>query len=113
MDGPVLVYTTWPTLISAEQAGRSFVEDGLAACINIFPGMISIYIWNDAVQRDGETVMIIKTISNYVEPLRQAVRACHSYDVPAFLVVQTVDADPGYAAWISAATGASRSSADR
>ena len=42
-DEPVLLYTTYPSLVEAEKSGRNIVEAGLAACVNIVPGMRSIY----------------------------------------------------------------------
>jgi periplasmic divalent cation tolerance protein len=45
MERAVLVYTTWPSIVEAEKAGRAIVEKRLAACVNILPGMISHYWW--------------------------------------------------------------------
>jgi periplasmic divalent cation tolerance protein len=61
MERPVLVYTTYPSLVEAEQAGRYLVENGLAACVNILPGMRSIYRWQGKVEHAEEAVMIVKT----------------------------------------------------
>ena len=61
MERAVIVYTTWPTSVEAEAAGRILVERRLAACVNILPGMTSIYRWQGALERGEEAVMIIKT----------------------------------------------------
>ena len=52
-DKPVLVYSTFPSLDAAEAAGRELVERRLAACVNILPGMTSIYRWEGAIARDS------------------------------------------------------------
>jgi uncharacterized protein involved in tolerance to divalent cations len=61
MERAVLVYTTWPSIVEAEAAGRSIVEKRLAACVNILPGMISHYWWEGKIERAEEAVMLIKT----------------------------------------------------
>src|SRR5689334_18101833 len=87
MERAVLVYTTYPSLVEAEQAGRALVERRLCACINILPGMISHYWWNGALERGEEVVMIIKTRALLSEQVSAAVKAMHSYDTPAMLVM--------------------------
>ena len=61
MDEVVIVYTTYPSLVEAEAAGRRLVEEKLAACVNILPQMVSIYRWKGAVERADEVVMLVKT----------------------------------------------------
>ena len=58
MERAVLVYTTWPSIVEAERAGRTIVERRLAACVNILPGMISHYWWEGKIERAEEVVMI-------------------------------------------------------
>src|SRR5215510_2957732 len=64
MERAVLVYTTYPSVVEAERAGRALVERRLCACVNILPGMISHYWWQGVVERGEEVVMIIKTRSS-------------------------------------------------
>jgi periplasmic divalent cation tolerance protein len=99
-DKPILVYTTWPSLAEAEQAGRVLVERRLCACVNILPGMVSYYWWQDAIERGEEVVMIIKTRAALAEDVRGAVKDLHAYTVPAVLVVPVEGGDPDYLAWI-------------
>jgi periplasmic divalent cation tolerance protein len=102
--GTVLVYTTWPSLVEAEAAGHAIVADGLAACVNILPGMLSIYRWQGEIERAEEVVMILKTRAELAEPVAQAVRARHAYDTPAILFIPVVGGDAGYLAWIEEET---------
>ena len=79
MERAVLVYTTYPSLVEAEQAGRTLVERRLCACVNILPGMVSLYWWQGAIERGEEVVMIIKTRASLAEEVRAAVKEMHSY----------------------------------
>ena len=67
MERAVLVYTTWPSIVEAEAAGRKIVEKRLAACVNILPGMISHYWWQGKIERAEEVVMIVKTRASLAE----------------------------------------------
>jgi periplasmic divalent cation tolerance protein len=100
MERAVLVYTTWPSLVEAERAGRAIVEKRLAACVNILPGMISHYWWQGKIERAEETVMLVKTRAALAEDVRGAVKELHSYDTPAIMVLPVETADADYYRWI-------------
>jgi periplasmic divalent cation tolerance protein len=102
MERAVFVYTTYPSVVEAEQAGRKLVERRLCACVNILPGMISFYWWQGKIDRGDEVVMIIKTRRELAEPVRAAVKQMHSYATPAILVLPVEAVDPDYHAWIIA-----------
>jgi periplasmic divalent cation tolerance protein len=102
LERAVLVYTTYPSIVEAEAAGRALVERRLCACVNILPGMISFYWWQGKIDRGDEVVMIIKTRAGLAEAVRGAVRAMHSYSTPAVLVLPIESVDPDYHAWIVA-----------
>jgi periplasmic divalent cation tolerance protein len=106
MERAVFVYTTWPSIVEAEQAGRTLVERRLAACVNIVPGMVSLYWWQGAIERGEEAVMIIKTRAALAEVVRAAVKELHSYTTPAILVMPLESIDPAYHAWLLAETEA-------
>jgi len=100
MERAVLVYTTWPSIVEAERAGRAIVEKRLAACVNILPGMISHYWWQGKLDRAEEAVAIFKTRAALAEAVRAAVKERHSYEVPAIMVLPIESADAAYHAWI-------------
>jgi len=106
MERAVFVYTTYPSLVEAEKAGNALVNAQLAACVNILPGMISIYRWQGAVERAEEVVMIAKTRASLAEKVRASVKATHPYDTPAILVLPIESVDERYFAWILAETAA-------
>jgi periplasmic divalent cation tolerance protein len=106
MERAVFVYTTYPSIVEAEQAGTTLVERRLCACVNILPGMVSIYRWQGAVERADEVVMIIKTRAGLAEAVHATVKELHSYVMPAVLVIPIERVDPDYHAWIEAETAA-------
>ena len=100
MDRAVLVYTTWPSIVEAERAGRAILEKRLAACVNILPGMISHYWWHGKIERAEEVVMIVKTRAALAEAVRQAVKKLHSYETPSIMVLPVESVDADYYRWI-------------
>ncbi|MBK5961591.1 divalent-cation tolerance protein CutA [Rhodoplanes elegans] len=106
MERVVFVYTTFPGLVEAEETGRALVEARLAACVNILPGMVSLYRWEGAIERGEEVVMLIKTRASRAEEVRAAVKARHSYTTPAILVLPIESVDQAYLGWLLAETKA-------
>jgi periplasmic divalent cation tolerance protein len=104
MQRAVFVYTTYPSLVEAEKAGHAIVEQRLAACINILPGMVSHYWWEGKIERGEEAVMIIKTRASLAERVRDAVKAAHPYTTPAILVIPLESVEESYLGWIMAET---------
>jgi periplasmic divalent cation tolerance protein len=106
LERAVFVYTTYPSIVEAEQSGRALVERRLCACVNILPGMVSLYWWQGAIERGEEVVMIIKTRAALAEKVRAAVKDMHAYTTPAILVLPIETVDPDYHAWIMTETEA-------
>ena len=104
----VFVYTTHPSVVEAERIGRELLDRRLCACVNILPGMVSLYWWQDAVERGEEAMMIIKTRAALAEPVRAAVRQLHSYTTPAILVLPIETVDPNYKDWLLTETQENR-----
>jgi periplasmic divalent cation tolerance protein len=98
----VFVYTTHPSVVEAERIGRELVERRLCACINILPGMVSLYWWQGAIERGEEAVMIVKTRAVLAEAVGAAVRQLHSYTTSAILVLPIESVDPDYKKWLLA-----------
>ncbi len=101
----VLIYSTFPSLEAAERVGKLLIEARLVACVNIFPGMVSLYEWKGALQRDQEVVMILKTSAECRSAAMSAVAANHSYETPAVLALNVSDGHPAYLAWIRTQSG--------
>jgi periplasmic divalent cation tolerance protein len=105
MERAVFVYTTYPSIVEAEEAGRALVEQRLAACVNILPGMISHYRWEGTIERAEEIVMLIKTRASLADAVKAWVKDKHSYETPAILVLPIESIDQTYLAWVMAETG--------
>ena len=104
MERAVFVYTTWPSIVEAERAGRAVVERHLCACVNILPGMISHYWWQGVIERGEEVVMIIKTRASLTERVGALVKEMHSYTTPAILVIPIESVDQAYLDWLMTET---------
>ncbi len=93
----------------ARRIGRTLVQARLAACVNIIPGMNSIYWWEGEIQEDAEVVVIAKTRESLLPKLIETVKSVHSYDCPCIIAVPVLGGNPGYLDWIGRET---RSSAE-
>ncbi len=96
----VMVYTTFPSLETAESMGQTLIAGKLAGCINILPGMVSIYAWQGAVERSEEAVLIAKTASGRAAACMAAIIAGHPYETPAVLLLPIVAGSAAYLDWI-------------
>jgi periplasmic divalent cation tolerance protein len=101
----VSVYAIFADIAEAERVGRMVVEERLAACINILPGVRSIYRWQDALEAATEVAAILKTTEEQAEALIDRVADLHSYDVPC-VVTWPVELVLGpYADWVEDSVG--------
>jgi periplasmic divalent cation tolerance protein len=99
-DKTVLVYATFPTLEAAEAVGAALVDAALAACVNILPGMVALYVWKGTRHRDGEVVMIAKTRATLADRVVAEIRRLHAYENPAVIVLPVEGGSDAYLAWI-------------
>ena len=105
MERALLVYTTFPDVETALAVGETLVQEKLAACVNVLPGMRSVYAWKGAVERGAEVVAIVKSRDSLRDPLAAALKARHPYETPIILHLPVDEADPDTLAWILAETG--------
>ena len=103
-DNPMLILTTAGSPEEAELLARTFVDERLAACVNLVDAVRSIYRWNDAVQDDREVLLVIKTMRSRIDDLRDRLHAIHSYEVPEFVVVPIAEVSEAYGVWLKSAT---------
>ncbi|MEJ1161138.1 divalent-cation tolerance protein CutA [Prosthecomicrobium sp. N25] len=100
----VVVYATFPDLPGAQAAARGLVEGGLAACVNMIPGMVSVYAWKGTLETAGEVVFLAKTRGRLAEAVMGAIAAVHPYETPALMVLPVEAASRAYGDWIVAET---------
>lgn len=103
-DKVVLIYTTFPSQEAAEGVAASLLADRLIACANIVGGMVAMYSWKGAAQRDRETVMILKTRASLVEAVTRRVRERHTYDNPAVVAFEAVGGSVDFLTWVLSET---------
>jgi periplasmic divalent cation tolerance protein len=101
---PVFVYMTAGSIEEARKIGRALIEGRLAACVNVIPGMSSLYWWQGKVEEGSETVMIAKTRADLVPQLTERVKALHSYTVPCVVSIPIENGNRAFLDWIEAET---------
>jgi periplasmic divalent cation tolerance protein len=105
------VLSTIGSAEDAERIARALVEQSLAACVNVVPGVVSTYRWKGEVQRDAELLLVIKTRADRFAALEHALRALHPYEVPEAIALPIVAGHGPYLAWLDAAVGPVRPAA--
>ncbi len=100
MTDKVVAYTTCSDKAEAEKLARHLVEERLAACVSVLPGVQSFYRWQGKIEVDDEILLMIKTSRDLVDEVRRALDQLHSYDLPELIVVPVVDGSPNYLAWL-------------
>jgi periplasmic divalent cation tolerance protein len=96
-----LVLSTCPDLPTAQQIATELVTRQLAACVNLVPGVTSVYRWHDNIQTDSEVVMVIKTDNSHYPALEDALSELHPYELPEIVAVTLDDGSAGYLRWIT------------
>jgi periplasmic divalent cation tolerance protein len=99
-----VLLSTCPDATTAERLARILVEESLAACVNVVPGLRSTYRWNDVVQVSEEVLMIVKTTAACLAAARERLVALHPYDVPEAVALPIVDGHDAYLQWVSRST---------
>ncbi|MDE2492172.1 MAG: divalent-cation tolerance protein CutA [Elusimicrobia bacterium] len=85
----------------AEALARGLVAGRLAACVNVVPGLTSVYRWKGKVVRDPEALLVIKTTAARLPALERWVRKNHPYEVPELLALPVAAGSRPYLAWLS------------
>lgn len=99
MSELVVILCTAPDEPTARQLARSLVEEHLAACVNVIPGMRSFYRWRGKIEAEAEVQLIIKTRADRFDELAEWIAANHPYDVPEIIALPAGRASDEYVAW--------------
>jgi periplasmic divalent cation tolerance protein len=108
VSGRLLAVSTVAGAEDARRIAHALVERRLAACVNVVPGVLSVYRWKGAVEQESEHLLLIKTRAERLEELREALVALHPYDVPELIAVRIEAGHAPYLAWLDESVGASR-----
>jgi len=100
----IIVYATFPDIQSARKMAGSLINSRIAGCINMLPGMTSVYRWKGVVETAQETVMIVKTSAALRDEVIKAIELGHPYDTPAILSWDIAGGFTKYIDWIMSET---------
>ena len=103
----LICLSTCPDAASADRIATVLVEERLAACVNVLPGVRSTYRWQGQVQRDDEVLLMIKTTTDRLDDLRERLPALHPYELPELIAVEATGGLPAYLDWIATETRSS------
>jgi periplasmic divalent cation tolerance protein len=96
----IMILSTTDTPELAREIAAAIVEAGEAACVNIVPGIRSIYRWQGDVQDESECLLLIKSTSERFEMIRSIIRRLHTYETPEVIAIPVTAGDPDYLAWL-------------
>jgi periplasmic divalent cation tolerance protein len=96
----VVVLVTAPDPEIAGELARTLVQEGLAACVNVLPGVRSVYRWQGAVEESDEVLLLIKLGRGGVDRLTRRVQALHPYDLPEVVALPVTGGLEGYLSWV-------------
>jgi periplasmic divalent cation tolerance protein len=106
MADAVEVHVTMPDAETARRIGRTLVEEKLVACVNVVPGVVSIFSWKGEIQEDDEVLCLMKTSPERFSQLRARLLELHPYELPEVLGFSVDDGSPAYLDWVRQNTGA-------
>jgi len=95
-----LAFVSAPDAETAARIARALVEERLAACVNVLPGVTSIYRWKDSVETASEAVLLVKTRADRGPALEARVRELHPYEVPEIVRVSVSGGSAPYLEWV-------------
>jgi len=98
--GARVVLCTAPTDEVARGLARALVDAGLAACVNVLPGITSVYRWQGEVHEDAEVLLVIKAPSAGLAALEARLLELHPYDTPEVMALAPERVEPRYLAWL-------------
>jgi periplasmic divalent cation tolerance protein len=101
MMSAILIFSATDSLELAQKIASALVEAGEAACVNILPGIRSIYRWEGKVCTEGEFLMLIKSSPERFEAIRSRIRQLHTYQIPEIIAVPINAGDPDYLGWLA------------
>jgi periplasmic divalent cation tolerance protein len=99
-----IAFCTCPDAAVAQSLATALVEAGLAACVNILPGILSVYRWEGNIQREAEVLLMIKTTADRLDELTASIRDLHPYEVPEVIAHPITAGHDSYIEWVRQCT---------
>jgi len=100
LNTPQLILNTCPDRETAESIAHALIDRQLAACVNIIPGIISVYRWQGERQQDNECLLLIKASASAYADLEELIKRLHPYELPEIVAFNLDKGLPAYLAWI-------------
>lgn len=100
MTDKIVVMSTCSSEEEAERISKALVEERIAACVNVIPGLRSFYRWQGAVESASEWLLLIKSSREKFDAVRIALEKAHSYDVPEIVAIPIVEGSLNYLTWL-------------
>jgi periplasmic divalent cation tolerance protein len=101
LTGPVVVLSAIGTQPDAEKVARALVDERLAACVNIVPGVVSIYRWKGNVEQEPELMLVIKTLAAQLDAVTARLVELHPYELPEVVVIPIGGGHKPYLDWLA------------
>lgn len=95
---------TCPDPDTAARIADTLVAERLAACVNLLPGLRSVYRWQGQVEHADEMLLLIKTTADRLQALQQRILALHPYELPEVIAVEAAGGLPAYLDWVAQQT---------
>ncbi|HXV62996.1 MAG TPA: divalent-cation tolerance protein CutA [Vicinamibacteria bacterium] len=108
MGGYLTVLTTLDTEQAAVRLARELVTRGLVACVNVVPGVRSVFYWKGKLEEATEHLLLMKTRADRYDALATAIDEIHPYDVPELIAFSVERGSAGYLAWVDDCVDRSR-----
>ena len=96
-----IVLSTCADQEQAERIAHRLVEQQVAACVNILPGVQSIYRWNEKIESGNETLVLFKLGDDRRSNFQETLRLLHPYEVPEIIFVPISSGLPEYLHWVT------------
>ncbi len=100
MTDKIVVLSTCSSEEEARKIARSLVEKRLAACVQLAPGLRSVYRWKGEIEEESEILLVIKSRRDLFRRLEAELRKLHSYETPEIVALTVVDGSADYLEWL-------------
>lgn len=100
-DTGLVVLCTTPDTEASESLAAFLVENKFAACVNILPGIKSVYQWQGKIEQDAEQLLVIKTTHAAYDKMQDALQERHPYDTPEIIALEISKGLPDYLSWLA------------
>ena len=101
MTGVLVCLCTCPDRATGQRIAEALVAEGLAACVNVLPGVHSVYRWQGGVEHADEVLLLAKTTRARMDALQARLLELHPYELPELLAVEAAGGLPAYLDWVA------------